>query len=83
MSTEDDEISASDIQTSEIISTFGFIASRLPNRLYLYVIEEYKHREIANLLGISINTSKSQLILAKKKLKEIIDKKNLNLSPSK
>lgn len=38
----------------------------------LYVIEGFKHREIAELLGISINTSKSQLILARKKLSEMI-----------
>ncbi len=41
----------------------------------LYAIEGYKHREIAELLGISINTSKSQLILARKKLKAMIIKK--------
>ncbi len=39
----------------------------------LYVMEGYKHREIAELLGISINTSKSQLILAKKRLKDLIE----------
>ncbi len=38
----------------------------------LYVIEGYKHREIAEQLEISINTSKSQLILAKKKLRTLI-----------
>lgn len=38
----------------------------------LYIIEGYKHREIADLLNISINTSKSQLILAKKKMKGLI-----------
>jgi RNA polymerase sigma-70 factor (ECF subfamily) len=38
----------------------------------LYIIEGYKHREIADLLNISINTSKSQLILAKKKMKALI-----------
>lgn len=38
----------------------------------LYVLEGYKHREIAALLGISINTSKSQLILAKKKLQQLL-----------
>ena len=38
----------------------------------LNVIEGFKHREIAEKLGISINTSKSQLILAKKRLKEIM-----------
>ncbi len=43
--------------------------------LNLYIIEGYKHREIAELIGISINTSKSQLILAKKKLKEILHTK--------
>lgn len=39
----------------------------------LYVIEGYKHREIAELLGISINTSKSQLILAKKRMQELLE----------
>ena len=38
----------------------------------LYVIEGYKHREIAEQLGISINTSKSQLIQAKKRLKALV-----------
>jgi RNA polymerase sigma factor (sigma-70 family) len=40
----------------------------------LYVVEGFKHREIAEQLGISINTSKSQLILAKKKLRMLITK---------
>ena len=38
----------------------------------LYVVEGYKHREIAEELGISINTSKSQLILAKKRLQSLV-----------
>lgn len=42
----------------------------------LYVIEGYKHREIAELLGISINTSKSQLILAKKRLRALLEEAN-------
>ncbi len=40
----------------------------------LYVIEGYKHREIAEKLDISVNTSKSQLILAKKRLRELLEK---------
>ena len=40
----------------------------------LYVVEGYKHREIAELLGISINTSKSQLILAKKRMRDLLNK---------
>ena len=38
----------------------------------LYVIEGFKHREIAEQLNISINTSKSQLILAKEKLRAML-----------
>lgn len=38
----------------------------------MYVIEGYKHQEIGDMLGISINTSKSQLILAKEKLKQLL-----------
>ena len=40
----------------------------------LYVIEGYKHKEIAELLNISEGTSKSQLNLAKNKLRELLDK---------
>lgn len=36
----------------------------------LYVIEEYKHQEIAEMLGISVNTSKSNLSRAKEKLRK-------------
>lgn len=42
----------------------------------LYVIEGFKHREIADIMGISINTSKSQLILAKKKLRKLVKIQN-------
>lgn len=38
----------------------------------LFVIEGFKHIEIAEMLGISINTSKSQLILAKEKLRKLM-----------
>ncbi len=38
----------------------------------LYVIEGYEHHEIAELLHVSINTSKSQLIKARKKLQELL-----------
>lgn len=40
----------------------------------LYVIDGYKHKEIAEKLGISVGTSKSNLVKAKKKLKEIFIK---------
>ncbi|MCE2790389.1 MAG: sigma-70 family RNA polymerase sigma factor [Saprospiraceae bacterium] len=46
----------------------------------LYVLEDFKHREIAEILGISINTSKSQLILARKKILELMQAKKKNNS---
>lgn len=44
----------------------------------LYEIEGFSHKEIAEKLGITIGTSKSQLSKAKATLKEIITKKGLN-----
>jgi len=41
----------------------------------LYVMEEYKHHEIAELLGISVGTSKSNLARAKAKIRQAILKK--------
>lgn len=38
----------------------------------LYVLEEYKHKEIAKLLNIDEGTSKSQLYKARKMLKDIL-----------
>ena len=41
----------------------------------LYVMEEFKHHEIAEILDISVGTSKSNLARAKVKLREMILKK--------
>ena len=40
----------------------------------LYVMEGYKHKEIADMLSISENTSKSQLLKAKKMLRNQLEK---------
>ncbi len=40
----------------------------------LIEIEGYQHKEVADLLGITVGTSKSQLFYAKKKLRETINK---------
>lgn len=54
------------------------LVNRLPAKarmvLKLYAIEGYKHREIADMMDISVGTSKSQLNRAKALLKESIDK---------
>jgi len=43
----------------------------------LYVVEGYKHHEIADLLQISENTSKSQLFKARKMLQQRLRKQNI------
>lgn len=40
----------------------------------LIEVEGYAHKEVAELLGITVGTSKSQLFYAKKKLRQIITK---------
>jgi len=46
----------------------------------LYVVEGYKHKDIAEELGISINTSKSQLRLAKERLKKILKQQQISIT---
>lgn len=43
----------------------------------LYVIDGYKHREIAVMLGIDINTSKWHLMEARRKLQKLIQQQEL------
>ncbi len=38
----------------------------------LHILEDYSHQEIAEVLNISVSTSKTQLFRAKAKLKEIV-----------
>ena len=62
------------------------IVQELPDRyrlvFNLYVLDDYSHKEIAEMLSISIGTSKSNLARAKMILKEKIDKSNQNNLPS-
>ena len=45
----------------------------------LYVMEEYTHKEIGEILGISEGTSKSNLSKAKMNLKQILKEKFMNI----
>ena len=44
--------------------------------LNLYVFEGFSHKEIAAQLGISENTSKTQLFKARNKLRKMIEQKS-------
>ena len=45
----------------------------------LYVMEGYKHEEIAELLGISVGTSRSNLVRAKESLRALMMKNKLHV----
>ncbi len=67
------EISVEDeLAAQDILNLLDRLPTGYRTVFNLYVIEGYKHREIAEILGISINTSKSQLILAKKRLQSLV-----------
>jgi len=46
--------------------------------LSLYLLEGYDHEEIAHILKISENTSRTQYMRAKKKLKNILEQKGMS-----
>lgn len=61
------------LAAEDILSLLNELPTGYRTIFNLYVLEGYKHREIAEMLGISINTSKSQLILARKRLRELLE----------
>ncbi len=73
---KEDAVALDNLQYEELLALLEELPDGYRTIFNLYIIEGYKHREIADLLGISINTSKSQLILAKKRLREIYKKKH-------
>lgn len=61
-----------DLQEADILKLLDELPDGYRTVFNLYVIEGYKHREIADMLNISINTSKSQLIKARKMLRDLL-----------
>jgi RNA polymerase sigma-70 factor (ECF subfamily) len=64
-----------DLQYADIIKLVDNLPTGYRTVFNMYAIEGYKHREIADILGISINTAKSQYLHAKKRLASLIKKK--------
>jgi len=66
-----------DISAREILDLLAQLPPGYRTVFNLYVLEGFKHQEIADMLGISINTSKSQLILAKEKMRHLLKAKGI------
>ena len=69
----------SDINFNELLEIMDLLPVGYRTVFNMYVIEGYKHREIAKKLGISINTSKSQLLAAKRKFQGLLKKKQIKI----
>lgn len=76
-----DEPDAQDkLQAEEVLALLDHLPLGYRTIFNLYVIEGYTHKEIGDMLGISLNTSKSQLIQARKKLTSWITETKLSSS---
>ena len=71
--TADDVLSK--IGFDELLSTIQNLSVAYRTVFNMYVLDGFKHEEIANKLGISVSTSKSNLSRAKMKLREMIQGK--------
>ena len=70
IATKEDVLSKLNYQ--DLLETLKSLSLAYRTVFNLYVIEGYKHEEIANMLGISVSTSKSNLTRARVKLRESI-----------
>jgi len=64
------DISNEEFTMEELLKVIQELPEGYRTIFNLYAIEGYKHREIAEILGVDINTSKSQYSRAKKMLQE-------------
>lgn len=75
---EDADLSALDnLHEKEIMKLINELSPGYKTVFNLYVIEGYSHKEIAEMMGISEGTSKSQLARAKAVLQKMIKERNL------
>lgn len=64
-----------DIEPEELFAVIAELPTGYKTVLNLFVFENYSHKEIATQLNISENTSKTQLLKARKLLKTKLEKK--------
>lgn len=78
------ETAENPLEEVEDVSQIQKAIDRLPDGyksvFCLYVLEEYKHKDIAKMLNIDVGTSKSQLYKARKMLKEQLQNYQLKSS---
>ncbi len=67
----------SELSAKELIEAIQKLPDGYRTVFNLYIVEGYSHKEIAEMLGISVNTSKSQLSRAKALLRKMLLKEKI------
>jgi RNA polymerase sigma-70 factor (ECF subfamily) len=71
----EDESIYSQLKINDVVDAVEDLSPAYQTVFNLYVMENYSHKEIAEILGISEGTSKSNLAKAKRNLKKILLKR--------
>lgn len=67
----------SEMSATEILNSLQQLTPAYRSVFNLYVIEGFSHKEVADKLGISESTSRSNLVKARSKLREILSTKGI------
>ena len=81
LSYEDDGVYSNAPPRSELLGLIQELPDGYRFVFNMYVFEDFSHKEIASMLGISVNTSKSQLAKARKRLQRKLEE-DYNLKPN-
>lgn len=76
----DDEEFSTDVSLSKLLGHIQELPNKYRLTFNLYVLDGYTHKEIGDLLGTTIGTSKSNLARAKMILREKLEKENINIA---
>lgn len=76
-----DAFKESDFTAEELMQAIAELPTGYGLVFQMYIIEGYKHKEIAEMLGIDLNTSKSQLSRARRYLQEVLERMSRRAQP--
>ncbi len=76
---EKEELEFMDLKAEVAMEAIQKLSPAYRTVFNLFVLEDYSHKEIGELLGISEGTSKSNLAKAKMNLKKILNEKFMNI----
>lgn len=76
-----DAFKESEFTSEELMQAIAALPTGYGLVFQMYIIEGYKHKEIAEMLGIDLNTSKSQLSRARRYLQEVLARMSQRSTP--